>query len=91
VKHDASLSEASAYGSDLWVAQTLGKSVSWLRLNRPALEREGFPRKDKLIGLTLKADVEAFLARRRTVPDAGQVIAPMAVHHITTKESLHDL
>ncbi len=82
---DLSLNPLAAYGSDRWCADRLGKSVSWFRKHRPRLEREGFPRKDALIGLTLKADVDAFLARRRKVTDAGPVQQDM--HHTTTPSS----
>jgi hypothetical protein len=66
---DRTFDDASAYGSERWVAATLGSSTDWLRKNRPVLESEGLPQIDRLIGLTLKDDVKAFLARRRRVPD----------------------
>jgi len=74
---DRTFDPVSAYGSDRWVAATLGSSVDWLKKNREALEREGLPRKDDLVGLTLKADVEAFLAKRRRVSDYSVA----AAHH----------
>lgn len=80
MKHDPSLSEVSAYGSATWCALTLGKSVDWFRKNRAALETDGFPRVDALTGLTIKADVHAWIARRRKVADAGG-------HHTTTSKS----
>lgn len=70
---DRTFDPVSAYGTERWVAATLGSSVDWLKKNRPRLETEGLPAVDKLIGLTLKADVEAFLAKRRRVPDAVAV------------------
>ncbi len=69
MKVDPTFSGDAAYGSLRWCALRLGKSVDWLRGARPKLEREGFPQVDPLLGLTLKADVEAFLARRRRVAD----------------------
>lgn len=66
---DRTFDRVSACGSDRWVAAILGSSVEWLRKHRGKLEAEGFPPKDPLIGLTLKADVEAFLAKRRRVSD----------------------
>jgi len=68
---DPTLNPFAAYASDRWCADRLGKSIFWLRQHRARLEREGFPPKDKLIGLTMKADVEAFLDRRRKVADAA--------------------
>lgn len=69
MKMDRTMEDLSAYASDRWVSGRLGQSVDWLKKNRPALEREGFPQKDGLFGLTLKADIEAFLAKRRRVAD----------------------
>ena len=69
MKIDPTFSADAAYGSMKWCAARLGRSVDWLRDSREKLEREGFPRIDPLLGLTLKADVEAFLARRRRVAD----------------------
>jgi hypothetical protein len=58
------------YLKDSDLARWLGTSAAWFRENRPRLEREGFPAKDRLIGLTLLADVQAWLDRRRVVADA---------------------
>ena len=74
-----------AYVSDKDLAELLGKSVAWFRANRPALEREGFPAKDRLIGLTLLADVHAWLDRRRVVADAVQV-----AHHQPKSSGAND-
>lgn len=59
-----------AYLRDIEIAELLGRSKNWFCKERPRLEREGFPRVDGLIGLTCRADVEAWIARRRQVPDA---------------------
>ena len=67
--HDRTMDDISALGSDRWCAAKLGLSLDWFKKNRDTLEREGFPAKDKLFQLTLKADVEAFLAKRRRVAD----------------------
>lgn len=40
----------------------------------PELEREGFPKLDRLIGLTLKADVMAWINRRRTIADPSNML-----------------
>jgi hypothetical protein len=86
---DLSLTPLAAFGSDRWCAERLGKSIGWFRTHRPRLEREGFPAKDTLIGLTLKADVDAFLARRRKVADAAPV--HQDAHHATTAASEENL
>lgn len=59
-----------AYLSEADVAKMLGRSRAWLRVNRPRLEREGFPAVDGLIGLTCVDDINAWIARRRKVADA---------------------
>ena len=74
---DKSFSSTCAYGSDKWIATVLGQSLEWFKRNRPMLEREGFPAKDALFGMTLKDDVNAFLAKRRRVSDP----ASTAAHH----------
>lgn len=79
----------AAYITDREIASTLGRKVLWFRSHRKALEQEGFPRRDKLIGLTLRADVDAWLARRRVVADP--VDTPTEAHHTTTNEALHEL
>lgn len=67
---DSSFDETCAFGSDLWIAHVLGLSVMRLRKARPQLEADGFPRPDALIGRTNKADVHAWIARRRRLTDA---------------------
>lgn len=62
-----------AYAPDKDLAAMLGRSLGWFKTNRPQLEREGFPKVDRLIGLTLVPDVEAWIARRRVVADAVAV------------------
>ena len=74
---DKSFLPTCAYGSDKWIATVLGQSLEWFKRNRPMLEREGFPPKDAMFGMTLKDDVQAFLAKRRRVPDPDRT----AIHH----------
>lgn len=62
-----------AYLPDTLVAYHLGRKVAWLRTHRPKLEADGFPRKDKLIGMTLRADLDAWIAKRRRIADPEQV------------------
>lgn len=67
---DRTFDPVSAYGSEQWCAAKLGYGYeNWRKNIRTALEAEGFPRRDPLVGLTLKADVEAWLAKRRRVSD----------------------
>lgn len=89
MKIDPTFSADAAYGSLKWCASRLGRSVDWLREARGRLEREGFPEVDPLVGLTLKADVDAFLAKRRRVADPD----PAAHHSRETKSGVryHEL
>ena len=82
-----------AYLTDIQIAKMLGRSKNWLCAIRNDLEREGFPRRDALIGLTCKADIEAWIARRRQVADADTSRNTMTGdHHISLKgENLNAL
>lgn len=77
-----------AYLTDIEIATVLNRSKNWLCKERSTLERAGFPRKDPLIGLTCAADVHAWIARRRQVPDHVEVHGP-GHHHITTTSGPH--
>ncbi|WP_234464103.1 hypothetical protein [Paracoccus caeni] len=66
---DRTFDAVAAYGSEHWVAARFGRSHDWLKRERPRLEAEGFPPRDRLTGYTLKADVDAWLAKRRRVAD----------------------
>ena len=76
------------YLPDQLVAQRLGRKVTWLRSNRHKLEREGFPRRDPLVGATIAADLDAWIAKRRTVTDP--VDAPTTGKH-RNQEKLNGL
>lgn len=79
-----------AYLADREVAYLIGRRVAWLRKHRADLMREGFPPKDKIIGLTLRADVEAWIAKRRIVADAAGVTKDVTITTSTTsKEKPH--
>jgi predicted DNA-binding transcriptional regulator AlpA len=67
--HDPSMSDAALYGSTLWVATTLGMSKDSFFRRRADLEAHGFPRRDPLTNLWLKADVDAWIAKRRRIAD----------------------
>lgn len=64
----------AAYLTDRDIAKLFGMSPRWLWQHREELEQRGFPKKDALIGRTLKADVEAWLARQRKVSDHAGVV-----------------
>lgn len=73
MKHDRTFSDLAQYGSPAWCAETLGRSSEWFRRERGALESIGFPRVDPVTGLTLKADVRAWISRRRRYADRASV------------------
>lgn len=68
-KVDRTFDPLAAYGSLAWCAAALGKSTDWFRKNRTALEAEGFPKVCTIVGLTVKADVFAWITRRRRYSD----------------------
>ena len=69
-KHDTTFDAISLFGSERWVAGTLGRSVEWLRAHRDELAIAGFPPADPITGYRIKADVIAWVERRRRLPDA---------------------
>lgn len=74
IQEDITFHPVSMYGSIDWVALTLGLTADTFYRKRDALYEQGFPRPDPLNKTRyLKADVEAWVARRRVVPDAVQV------------------
>ncbi|WP_339113283.1 hypothetical protein [Thioclava sp. GXIMD2076] len=78
---DATFAPVSAYGSDQWVAATLGRRITWFRSHRDKLGREGFPKRDPLTGLTIKADVIAWIEKRRRVSDGMPAPTPAETAH----------
>jgi predicted DNA-binding transcriptional regulator AlpA len=68
--------QSSLYGSRQWVAEALGISVSTFDKKREELEAAGFPKKDRLVGHYIKADVLAWVTRRRQLS-----LAPQEDHH----------
>ena len=88
MKQDVTFCDASSFGSDYWCAATLGRSYDWFRDHRTDLQREGFPAKDPIIGLTNKADVRSWIARRRKFSDAVTVrgnTTPLTINTTTQK------
>lgn len=87
--HDPTFTPESAYGSERWCSLTLGKSYEWFRKARPDLEADGFPRRDALLKLTMKADVHAWIARRRKIADYR--VAPNTTSGASTTISKENL
>lgn len=74
-KVDRTFSEVSAYGSAAWCAETLGWPEARFKRERGDLEAQNFPRVDPVTGLTIKADVLAWISRRRKFSDRAIVEA----------------
>ena len=64
---DRTFSDRSLFGSTDWTALRLGVSKDTFFRARPKLEDDGFPTKDPLTNLYLKADVDAWVANRATI------------------------
>jgi len=80
-KHDTTFDEISLYGSERWVARTLGRSVEWMRARRDEFATAGFPPADPITGHRIKADVIAWVERRRRLPDAAEGTAHSRAHN----------
>jgi hypothetical protein len=86
---DRTFDPLSEYGSNAFCAAVLGKSTVWFRTNRAALEMDGFPKACKIVGLTVKADVAAWIAKRRRYADtAAKGQAPAKVEDKTRYDRL---
>lgn len=70
--------DQAQYGSREWIANTLGKSMSWLEKNMARLIESGFPKPDPLIGKTYKPDVFEWMERRRKFKIRGNVDASLS-------------
>ncbi len=66
---DGTFDPLSEYGSHAWCAAVLGKATDWFRKNRETLEAGGFPKECRVVRLTIKADVRAWITRRRRYAD----------------------
>lgn len=61
---DRSFHQMSLYGSIEWAALRLGMSKDRFFRSRDTLEKEGFPCRDPLTNLYLKADIDAWVGSR---------------------------
>lgn len=86
MKPDMTFDDTCAFGSDRWIAHTLGYSVVAFSAARPRLEADGFPKPDSLLGRTNKDDVRTWIARRRRLTDA----VPAATHAADQPRVHHD-
>ena len=66
----------SAYAGTLWVCERLGRKPDWFYRNKPKLIENGFPDKDPLTNLWIKADVDAWINARRSIRDTNEAPKP---------------
>lgn len=69
IAEDRTFHEASLYGSVEWCALTMGVTKDTFYRKRAQWEKIGFPKPDSINGRYIKADVEAWVARRRKLAD----------------------
>lgn len=87
-KTDRTFDPLSEYGSHAWCAAVLGKSTDWFRKNREALEAAGFPRVCRIVGQTIKADVRAWITKRRQYSDEAAKVRPAPKREDRTRYDL---
>ena len=73
---DRTFHPAAHYGSAAWVSTTLGMAKGTFDKKRDALERDGFPKRDRLTGGWLKRDVLNWCQHRATVPPVRDMVGP---------------
>jgi predicted DNA-binding transcriptional regulator AlpA len=72
---DHTMSHISLFGSVHWAAMRCGLSRDTFRKKRPQMETDGFPIPDPITGHYVKADVDAWINRRRQVADELKVVS----------------
>ena len=83
---DATFDEQSQYGSTAWVCATLGVSKDKFRSVRPKLLDHGFPDRDPLMNLYIKADIQAWIELRRSIRNQATVESPTTDEEINYDE-----
>ncbi|MBT9385515.1 hypothetical protein KM176_16695 [Pseudooceanicola sp. CBS1P-1] len=71
---DHTMTRDAACGSARWAAGFMGMSIRTFYSKRPTLEAKGFPRPDPVLNLYIKADVKAWLEKRRRIQDSDKVV-----------------
>ena len=83
---DRTFDPVSQFGSLRWVAATMGLSVDQLRPRLPKMSDDGFPPPDPIVTLYIKADVLAWIERRRQLPNPPEHQASKYRAELTTAE-----
>ncbi|OIQ44021.1 MAG: hypothetical protein BM558_09435 [Roseobacter sp. MedPE-SW] len=63
------MDKISLNGSVRWAAARIGWTLNKFRQKRDILENDGFPKVDRITNLYVKADVDAWINRRRQLSD----------------------
>ncbi|NIZ63327.1 hypothetical protein DL239_20375 [Sedimentitalea sp. CY04] len=66
---DPTMSQISLNGSVKWAAARIGWPLIRFKQKREILETNGFPKVDRITNLYVKADIDAWINRRRQVAD----------------------
>jgi len=66
---DLTMNQISLNGSVKWAAARIGWPLSRFKQKREILETNGFPKVDRITNLYVKADIDAWINRRRQVAD----------------------
>ncbi len=66
---DPTMEKISLNGSVRWAAARIGWTLNKFRQKRDTLENDGFPKVDRITNLYVKADVDAWINRRRQLSD----------------------
>jgi hypothetical protein len=66
---DPTMSQISLNGSVRWAAARIGWPLIRFKQKREILETNGFPTVDRITNLYVKADIDAWINRRRQVAD----------------------
>jgi hypothetical protein len=83
---DPTMENISLNGSIKWAAARIGWTLNRFRQRRELLESDGFPKVDRITNLYVKADVDAWINRRRQLSDQ---IAAVGSQKPTTKVNLN--
>lgn len=81
MRPDPTMEKISLNGSVNWAAARIGWTLKKFRQNRKTLENDGFPQLDRITNLYVKADVDAWINRRRQLSDdvalSGGALEPL--------------
>lgn len=83
---DPTMENISLNGSIKWAAARIGWSLNRFRQRRELLASDGFPKVDRITNLYVKADVDAWINRRRQLSDQ---IAAVSSQKPKTKVNLN--